>query len=74
MAPKLWEFFDMFSFINKILAYVKDEGANLQFCATIFTFVVLCKTLGMLELFHGSCFGHALCKVCKYVTINEKVA
>jgi hypothetical protein len=35
---------------------VKDEGANLQSCATTFTFVVSCKTLGMLEPFHGSCF------------------
>lgn len=74
MAPKLWELLDTFSFTNNILTYVKDEGANLQFCATTFTFVVLCKTLGMLELFHGSCFGHALSKVYKYVTTNEKVA
>jgi len=29
MVPKLHEIFDMFSLANKILAYVKDEGANL---------------------------------------------
>ncbi len=29
MVPKLWEIFDMFSLANKILAYVKDKGANL---------------------------------------------
>jgi len=29
MAPKLRKLFDMFSLTNKILAYVKDEGANL---------------------------------------------
>jgi hypothetical protein len=29
MVPKLWEIFDMFSLVNKIIAYVKDEGANM---------------------------------------------
>jgi hypothetical protein len=29
MAPKLHEYLDMFSFDDKILAYVKDKGANL---------------------------------------------
>jgi len=29
MAPKLRKLLDMFSLTNKILAYVKDEGANL---------------------------------------------
>jgi hypothetical protein len=49
MAPKLWELLDKFSLANKILAYVKDEGANMQSCAIALIFVVLCKTLGMLE-------------------------
>jgi hypothetical protein len=64
MAPKLQELLDKFSLTNKILAYVKDEGVNMQSYAIVLTFVVLCKTLGMLEPFHGSCFGHALSKVC----------
>jgi hypothetical protein len=28
----------------------------------------------MMEPFDGSCFGHALSKVCEYATIDEKVA
>jgi hypothetical protein len=28
MAPKLQELLDMFSLINNIFAYVKDEGIN----------------------------------------------
>jgi len=51
MVPKLRELFDKFSFIDKILAYVKDEGANLQSCAITLTFMAMCKTLGMLEPF-----------------------
>jgi hypothetical protein len=32
MVSKLQEFLDKFSFIDKILTYVKDEGADLQSC------------------------------------------
>ncbi len=32
MVSKLHEFLDKFSLIDKILTYVKDEGANLQSC------------------------------------------
>jgi hypothetical protein len=64
MALKLWELIDKFSLIDKILAYVKDEGANFQSCATILTYVVLCRTLGMLEPFHKSSFRHDLSKIC----------
>jgi hypothetical protein len=61
---KLQEFIDKFSLADKILAYVKDEGANFQSCATTLTYVVLCRTLGMLEPFHESSFRHALSKIC----------
>jgi hypothetical protein len=73
MAPKLWELLDRFSCINKILAHVKDKGNHLQFCVTIFTFVVLCKILNMLEPFHGSYFGHALFKVYQYASEDKKM-
>ncbi len=32
MVSKLQEFLDKFSFIDKILTYVKDDAANLQSC------------------------------------------
>jgi hypothetical protein len=74
MAPKLWELLDRFFRIDNILAYVKNKGVNLQSCVTTFTFVVSCKTLNMLEPFHGSYFGHALFKVYQYVTKDKTVA
>jgi len=73
MVPKLWELLDRFSCIDNILAYVKDKGVNLQSCVTTFTFVLSCKTLNMLEPFHGFYSGHALFKVYQYVTKDEKV-
>ncbi len=38
--PKLWELMDKFSFIQNIMAYVKDEESNLQNCANALTFIV----------------------------------
>jgi hypothetical protein len=63
MALKLQELIDKFSLTDKIFAYVKDEGANFQSCATTLTYV-LCRTLGILEPFHEFSFKHALSKIC----------
>ncbi len=54
--------------------YIIDEGSKLQSCAIALNLVVSCKSLGMLERFHGSCFRHVLSKVCQYVNIKEKVS
>jgi hypothetical protein len=35
--------------------------------------MVFCKSLGMLEPFHGSCFGHVQSKVCQYALTKESV-
>jgi len=40
LPPKLWELMDKFSFIQNIMAYVKDEESNLQNCANALTFIV----------------------------------
>ncbi len=53
---------------------IKYEGSKLQSCAIAFNLVVSCKSLGTLEPFHDSCFGHVLSKVCQYVTTKEKVS
>jgi hypothetical protein len=36
--------------------------------------IVSCASLVMIEPFNGSCFEHALSKVCQYVATDEKVA
>ncbi len=64
MVLKLQELLDRFTFMEKIVAYVKDEGSNLQTCASVFNSIVSCGNLGSLEPFDGSCFGHELSKVC----------
>jgi hypothetical protein len=64
MAPRLQQLLDKFSFTQKSLVYVKDEGSNLQTYASPLNYIVLCASLAMMEPFDGSCFGHALSKVC----------
>jgi hypothetical protein len=56
------------------MAYVKDEGSNLATCVQALKVVVFCVDLDTTKPFDGYCFGHALSKVCQYVTSDEKVA
>jgi hypothetical protein len=56
---------------KKIIAYVKYEGANLNFMTTSFKFVVNCEVLGLEESFNNTCFGHAFSKT--YITAKERL-
>jgi hypothetical protein len=51
---------DKFGLTQKIVAYIKDEGSNLQTCVTTFNSIMWCGDLDMVEPFDGSYFGHAL--------------
>jgi hypothetical protein len=55
------------------LAYVKDEGFNLQTCDQALKLVVSCGDLGIIEPFDSSCYGHVLSKLCQYATLDDKV-
>ncbi len=69
----LIELLDQYDLRKKIIAYVKDEGANLNAMTTIVKFVVDCEVFGMEDSFQGTCFGHAFSKACQYGTIKKKV-
>ncbi len=73
MALKLQKTLDRFLLTQKILAFVKDEGSNLQTCVSALTSIVSCNNLGLLKPYDGIYFGYAMSKVCEYVTINEKM-
>lgn len=73
MVAKVWQLLDRFFLTQKIVAYIKDEGANLATCVTALNYVVSCKTLGMFKPFNESFFGHILFSDCQYIIINEKV-
>jgi hypothetical protein len=58
LANNLTKLFDQYGLRNKIIAYVKDEGSNLNTMTIVLKFVVKCEILGLDESFQGVCFGH----------------
>jgi hypothetical protein len=72
-AKNLIEFLDEYGFRNKIIAYLKDEGSNLNTLANALKFVVRCEIFCLENNFQGTYFGHAFSKACQYATTNDKV-
>jgi hypothetical protein len=53
---------DLLSFytlLDKIIAYVKDEGGNLSTLTQALNFVVNCAHVAPITPWQVSCFGHA---------------
>jgi hypothetical protein len=50
---------DKYGLKIKVLAYIKNEGANLVAMTTLLKIVVRFKSLGLEEPLQGTCFGHA---------------
>jgi hypothetical protein len=58
---------------KKKIAYVKDEGSNLNTMMNTLKSIVRCENLSLDESFQGTCFGFPLFKAYWYFTIDEKV-
>jgi hypothetical protein len=71
MATNLIELLDQYDLRKKIIAYVKDEGANLNAMTTTLKFVMNCEVLGMEESFQSTCFGHAFLKTYQYGIVKH---
>jgi len=57
LANNLTKLFDQYRLRNKIIAYVKNEGSNLNVMTIALIFVVKCEVLNLGESFQGYCFG-----------------
>jgi hypothetical protein len=68
LAKNLIEWLDQYDLRKKIIAYVKDEGANLNAMIVILKSMVDCEVISMEESFQGGCFGHLFYKACQYGT------
>jgi hypothetical protein len=68
----LTKLLDQYGLKNKIIAYVKDEGSNLNTMIIVLKSIVKCEIFGLDKKFQGSCFDHAFSKACQYVIINKK--
>ncbi len=59
---------DKYGLRKKIIAYVKDEGLNLNAMITVLKVVVNYESFGLEESFKGAYFGHVFSKACQYGT------
>jgi len=72
LARNLTKLLDEYDLRKKIIAYVKDEGANLNAMIVISKSMVDYEVLNMEESFQGGCFGHLFYKACQYGTTLKK--
>jgi hypothetical protein len=49
---------------EKIIAYVKDEGSNLNAMINVLKYVVNCECFGLETSFQGNYSGHVFSKAC----------
>jgi hypothetical protein len=73
LAKNSTKLLDNYALKRKIIAYVKDEGSNLNTMTTILKSIVCWDKLGLEENFQGVYFGHTFSKAYQYVTIENKV-
>jgi hypothetical protein len=64
-------FLDSYGLRKKTIAYVRDEGSNLNTMTITLKLIISCDMLGLEESFPCTCFGHAFSKACQYPTIEE---
>ncbi len=57
---------------KNIVVYVKNEGANLNTMTTALKIIINCETLGVMEIFHGICFGCIFFKVANMQLLKKK--
>jgi len=73
LANNLTELFNQYGLKRKIIAYVKDEGSNLNAVTIVLRSIVKCEPLSLGESFQVTYFDNVLKKVYQYATTNEKV-
>ncbi len=74
LAKNLQDFLEHYSLAKNFFIYVKDEDANLNTMIITLRSIVTCETLGVMESFHGTYFGHAFFKACQYAIVGKKVS
>jgi hypothetical protein len=64
---------DSFHLKKKIIAFVQNEGANLNALISIAKSIFNCNILKLEESFNGNYFKHVFSKACQYGIAKEKV-
>jgi len=58
---------------KKNIAYIKNEGSNLNTMIITLKYIVKSKILGLDESFQSTCFCHVFSKACHYAITDKKV-
>jgi hypothetical protein len=66
MAAQVKELLSSYNLLEKLIAYVKDEGGNMSTLARALSSVVSCACLKLAAPWQGFCFGHVFSKTCQY--------
>ncbi len=74
MALQLQGLLEKFGLIHRVLVFVKVEGKNLWSMVMNLQSLVDYKTLKILQVYEGTCFGHVMFKICQYATNDDKVS
>jgi hypothetical protein len=64
LVKNLKKLLDSSGLSKKIIAYVNNEGENLNSMTTILKSIINCEVLGLEESFNGISFGYAFSKTC----------
>jgi hypothetical protein len=73
MVVKLRDLFAWYELLDKVIAYVKDEGANLNTLIIRLTSIISCVPLQLSQPHVAIYYGHAMSKCCQYATNDLKV-
>jgi hypothetical protein len=57
---------------RKVIAYVNNEGSNLNIMTIDLKFVMRCEILSLDESYQSTYFSHVFCNACQYVIIDKK--
>ncbi len=68
LTKNVTKLLDIYKQTKKIIAYVKDEGFNLNIIATTLKSIVNCDLLNLKENFQRTCFGHVFSETCQHAT------
>jgi hypothetical protein len=73
LARSLQDLSKNYGLTKKILAYVKNESANMNTMTIVLKSIVSCEALDVMESFYGICFWHTFSKACQYATIEKRI-
>ncbi len=73
MPVQLKDLLVQYELLDKVITYVKDEGANLNTLTTTLTNIVSYVPLQLSQPYAAICYGHVMSKCCQYNTNDLKV-